>query len=115
LELAAGGLDVQFYSFGSPRVGNLEFSKFFNDVVKQKYRYVNRRDIVTRLPSIVLGYNHVGTEIWIQPPKNESTTCPSSEDGRENLECSHKIPFTELNVGDHSRYFGFSARERLKK
>ena len=45
------------YTFGSPRVGNYFFHKDYNIV---NYRWVNKMDIVPHLPSILLGYEHIG-------------------------------------------------------
>jgi triacylglycerol lipase len=43
------------YTFGSPRVGDLEFGKGFEET----YRFVNNNDIVTKVPP-PLDYRHVG-------------------------------------------------------
>jgi triacylglycerol lipase len=49
------------YTFGSPRVGDRDFVRYFNvDVGKRTYRIVNQDDLVTRLPPRKLGYDHVG-------------------------------------------------------
>jgi triacylglycerol lipase len=45
------------YTFGCPRVGNLEFSQNIKIPV---YRVVNVADIVARVPIMVIGYRHVG-------------------------------------------------------
>lgn len=50
------------YTFGSPRVGDIEFGNRFKPTY---YRFVNDDDIVTRVPSEVLGYRHVGNRIFI--------------------------------------------------
>jgi len=55
------------YTFGSPRVGNSEFTKKFDTLFpKRAFRFVNNRDIVTRVaPRTVLGYDHVGVALYI--------------------------------------------------
>lgn len=45
------------YTFGAPRVGNLEFSRIIKVPI---YRIVNSTDIVARVPLMVAGYTHVG-------------------------------------------------------
>ncbi len=51
--------NLHIYSFGSPRVGDSVFS---DCMAKVKHdRYVNYCDLVTRIPSESLGYQHVGT------------------------------------------------------
>ena len=50
------------YTFGSPRVGDREFSEAFNlDFEPHSFRFVNNQDIVTRLPLRSMGYSHIGT------------------------------------------------------
>ena len=64
------GLQTQvrgLYTFGSPRVGNGDFTKKFDELFKSKtFRFVHNRDIVTRVaPRVVLGYDHVGHVYYI--------------------------------------------------
>ncbi len=52
------------YTFGSPRVGNKEFSENFNANFKdQTFRVVNNNDVVARVPLRAHGYRHVG-QYW---------------------------------------------------
>jgi triacylglycerol lipase len=56
-----GGL----YTYGSPRVGDRVFAQNFNNQFKdQSFRFVNHKDIVTRLPPRQAGYSHVGTFLY---------------------------------------------------
>jgi predicted lipase len=55
------------YTFGSPRVGNNEFSKAFNHLVDNSERYVNECDVVTMNPRIL--YYHVKGEIQLKNRK----------------------------------------------
>jgi triacylglycerol lipase len=50
------------YSFGSPRVGDLEFK---NNYRVMNFRFVNDEDIVTRLPPEAFSYRHIGNRIII--------------------------------------------------
>jgi predicted lipase len=50
-------------TFGSPRVGNLEFSKYFNDVLDLSKRIVYGDDILTKIPYYF--YKHVGDKVEI--------------------------------------------------
>lgn len=59
--MRVGGL----YTYGSPRVGDAEFAERFRDLFPggggpEHHRFVNERDIVTRVPPEPFGYRHVG-------------------------------------------------------
>eukprot|EP00163_Fabomonas_tropica_P010841 TRINITY_DN2111_c0_g2_i2.p2 TRINITY_DN2111_c0_g2~~TRINITY_DN2111_c0_g2_i2.p2 ORF type:complete len:654 (-),score=182.80 TRINITY_DN2111_c0_g2_i2:2312-4273(-) len=68
-------MKLAVYTFGSPRVGNKKFVKYYNRLVPHTLRYVNRYrdgycpgsgtapwkvDLVARIPPEFLGYRHVG-------------------------------------------------------
>jgi triacylglycerol lipase len=49
------------YSFGAPRVGDRTFHEKFNaDFRSKNFRFVNKNDLVTRVPTRALFYSHVG-------------------------------------------------------
>ncbi len=52
----------QLFSFGSPRVGD---KRYINFVKLDHYRYVNNNDIVTRVPPVLMGYRHCGSEVYL--------------------------------------------------
>ncbi len=53
------------YTFGSPRVGDREFERNFNtNLLSKTYRFVNRNDLVTRIPLRSLFYSHVGQLVY---------------------------------------------------
>jgi triacylglycerol lipase len=57
------GKEVNCYTFGSPKVGNADFVKFYNGRVPQTFRFVNGVDLVPSLPPdipFVVDYEHVG-------------------------------------------------------
>ncbi|HEY1677204.1 MAG TPA: lipase family protein [Candidatus Sulfotelmatobacter sp.] len=52
-------------TFASPRVGNTEFARSFDQLAIDSWRIVNTLDLVPRLPPhipVILDYDHVGTE-----------------------------------------------------
>jgi triacylglycerol lipase len=52
------------YTYGSPRVGSVDFSdRFDRDFGEFTFRYVNNADVVTRVPTREMGYSHVGTTL----------------------------------------------------
>lgn len=57
------GKEVSVYTFGSPKVGNSDYVKFYNKLVPQTFRFVNGVDIVPSLPPdipLLVDYEHVG-------------------------------------------------------
>jgi hypothetical protein len=60
------------YTFGSPRIGNLDYAQYFESLVQKEgigvYRVVNKRDLVSRAPCI--DYNHFGTNIQLLSPEH---------------------------------------------
>ncbi|KAA5543080.1 lipase family protein [Roseiconus nitratireducens] len=52
----------ELFTYGSPRVGN---NRYINYVKLDHYRYVNNNDIVTRVPPVMFGYRHSGSEVYI--------------------------------------------------
>ena len=51
---------THLYTFGSPRVGGKKFVQSFK--TRERYRYRNNNDIVTKVPFEILGYKHVSGE-----------------------------------------------------
>jgi hypothetical protein len=51
------------YTFGSPLIGNKEFVKLLKEITV--HRFVNCTDIVTTIPSTIMGYRHCGNEYFI--------------------------------------------------
>lgn len=57
--------DIEVYAFGCPRVGNAAFARSYNKRVFKTLRFNNGNDIVTKLPPVIFGFRHIGTEIHI--------------------------------------------------
>ncbi len=57
---------VECYTYGSPRVGNKDFVRYFDDNVDLCVRHVNGADIITRIPKFlfyhVKGEKKIGQE-----------------------------------------------------
>lgn len=80
----------QFYSFGSPRVGNKYFSKYFKTLVPYGNRVVHSHDIVPHVPMRTLFFRHVSTEIWY--PEQNSTIYKICDNTGEDVSCSDSVP-----------------------
>lgn len=53
---------IELYTYGSPRVG---YRKYCNSLGVVHHRWVNNNDIVTRVPLMIMGYRHHGTEHYM--------------------------------------------------
>ncbi|EYC23664.1 hypothetical protein Y032_0015g2772 [Ancylostoma ceylanicum] len=115
------------YTFGEPRVGNVNFAMNFNRVIPNSYRVVFRQDIVPHLPPCVkteniFGLNqcdpsspftayHHGTEIWYpytMSPGSTYVECVGEPRG-EDATCSNNFNFMLSQLDnytfDHRHYF----------
>jgi hypothetical protein len=72
---------LRLYNFGSPRVGNKEFSALFSKLLEegkidQAYRIVNDKDVVTRTPrtmyALSVDYDHCGSTVLVVEPTQEN-------------------------------------------
>ena len=57
---------ISVYTFGQPRALTRTTAKTFDAECRSRFfRFHNNNDIVTRIPSWVTGYSHVGTHLYI--------------------------------------------------
>ncbi len=115
-------LPRSLYTFGSPRLGSVQWTNWFNARFSDSWRFVHYSDLVTSVPPTWTGFAHVGNEVWI--PNNGVTptkTCRrAAADGTEDATCSYSLGFwRKLNVveriDDHRTYLnlGFSCSNRF--
>ena len=71
--------DAELITFGSPRVGDAAFGAAMEERPADSRRYVNNRDIVCRLPSARLGYQHAPRPYLIDPDGRVSQSEPEDE------------------------------------
>jgi triacylglycerol lipase len=57
--------EIECYSWGSPRVGNIAFTKSYNGRVPNTYRCVCGNDIISKLPPFWLFFKHIGKLIAV--------------------------------------------------
>ena len=58
------------YTFGQPRVVEKHTARLFNVECKERFfRFQNNNDLVTRVPSRLMGYSHVGSYYYISEEK----------------------------------------------
>lgn len=71
--------NAELFTFGSPRVGDDAFAESMSQRPAETRRYINNRDIVCRLPSARLGYDHVGTPYLIDADGRVEQRLPDDE------------------------------------
>jgi triacylglycerol lipase len=58
------------YTYGEPRALGKDTARIYNaEAGKRHHRFQNNEDIVTRVPSRLMGYSHVGTCLYIDGDK----------------------------------------------
>ncbi len=70
-DIALGSHAKLLYTWAGPRVGWHDYAGWFKTLPTETYRIVNEWDVVPRVPSVVNGYEHVGTEIAIDGGRPE--------------------------------------------
>ena len=67
--LRNGGWNLDLYTYGSPRVGNLAFVNFVSNQAGGAYRTTHAADVVPRvLNPTLLGYRHTSPKYWMTQP-----------------------------------------------
>ncbi|CAI2372045.1 unnamed protein product [Moneuplotes crassus] len=109
--------DVYIYTFGQPRVGNIQFIEEFFPNVKECYRVIHNNDIVPHLPPCIneLGHGcvkhgfllpafpyHAATEVLYEKDFESYKVCSSTEG--EDKHCS--LSKIGKSILDHLTYFG---------
>ena len=107
--------DIQYYqynynvysliTFGSPRVGNNEFSDMFTNYKITSYRVTHYHDIVPHVPEEFLGYRHIMQEIYFSENNDEYTVCNDIEDSTCSNSCA---PLHCTSTSDHMNYLNIS-------
>ena len=97
-------------TFGSPRVGNINFvssfTKYNNGV---SYRITHYYDIVPHVPEELFGYLHVSNEIWFNEDNTHYDECYDSGSGGEDPLCSNSCsPIHCTSVSDHLHYMNIT-------
>eukprot|EP01133_Synstelium_polycarpum_P006189 gene6189-7169_t len=118
--------NTSVYTFGSPRTGNAEFAKLYNDQVKQSLRFVYSEDTIPHLPwphfklgdlEVDVHYQHVNNEVFMPFEFNSTDHFPPQYhycDTPQDKDCSfgamvHWENFDSLDgvMWYHRNYFSF--------
>ena len=99
--------DIKLTTFGSPRVGNKEFSNQLRDYNFYSIRITHYYDVVPHLPQNKLNFEHVLQEIWYNDDNTEYKICSSNNP--EDPNCSDKCaPFECTSIDNHLNYLNVS-------
>ena len=99
---------INFYHFGSPRIGNTEFVKSFSSFSIPSFRVTHFYDIVPHVPEEFLGYLHISNEIWYNEPNSVYKIC-NDLNSKEDNTCSNSCSPTHCtSLDDHLNYLNVS-------
>lgn len=94
-------------TYGSPRVGNKDFSSVMNKYNYISYRVTHYYDIVPHIPEEFMGYSHISNEIWYNEINSIYNICNDNVD--EDSKCSNSCAPTKCtSTSDHLYYLNIS-------
>lgn len=110
--------NVYIYTYGQPRVGNVEFIEGFSSQLAGWYRLVHNKDLVAHIPPCLVGIKgtclkngplpfysyHAPQEIFYDRPFENYKECDTTEG--EDPSCSHSVLCDSIK--DHLVYFNLS-------
>ena len=105
IDLIQRGYNVSLYTFGSPRIGNKDFSDYAGALFANlsdsfnSYRFTHNRDIIPHVPYSSMGYVHITNEVY-EDKAHVLTSCY----GPEDKACSQQWGFVQCNIQDHLLY-----------
>jgi hypothetical protein len=89
-------------TLGSPRVGNSEFAKSFQNAFKDKsWRLVHALDLVPHVPSEIVGFQHVPREIWESSPGSYYESLAGLY---EDPNGADSVSLRAISIDDHMLY-----------
>lgn len=92
---------ISLTTFGSPRIGNPDFSEMFSLTNIPSTRVTHYYDIVPHLPQKILGYKHISQEVWYNKENTDYIICHGSEDPNCSNSCA---PLDCTSFDDHMTY-----------
>jgi len=105
LHVVQGKIPISVWTYGAPRVGNAEFSDFYDTHTDVSWRTVNQNDIVPHLPFTSMGFEHTTRESWFPNDFVHFKEC--SPDNGEDPSCSASVSQWAESIDDHLDYLGF--------
>ncbi|KAJ9078863.1 hypothetical protein DSO57_1002100 [Entomophthora muscae] len=98
--------EMELYTYGQPRTGNLVFARWLSQQPMGSSRVVHRNDIIPHLaPGLLDIYTHHQNEVWLGEG-TAVTFCKTQV--LEDPSCSNSVPLAELSQSDHLSYFNIT-------
>jgi predicted lipase len=85
LKLNFGRTNIDVCTFGGPRTAKVTFRRNFDREIRRCFRVTNQFDIVPHVPSLILGWNHVGEEIAVDGNVDSPHGLTAHLEGLRNL------------------------------
>ncbi|KAK7201289.1 lipase [Novymonas esmeraldas] len=97
---------MAIYTFGAPRVGNPDFTRWADQLLANgpHYRLTHARDPVPHLPPMRFGYLHAPTEVFYRTADNSSMRVCVDSATAESKDCSNSL--WAVSISDHLKYLG---------
>jgi hypothetical protein len=99
-------LSVETFSFGSPRAGDSGYAKAYEQLVQNYWRMVKGRDPVPHLPLEIMGFQHIGHEVWQE--NGVYHVCNWDENEDPNCSDSDHDWLLNFRASDHTSYMNIT-------
>jgi len=99
---------INFYTFGSPRIGNQAFTDYVMNTYPSQYQRVTHyTDVVVQVPPRQMGFNHAGNEVWYYSSdfNGKYQVCENNPGSNESKNCADSYYLT-TGIDAHLHYMG---------
>jgi hypothetical protein len=100
--------NINFYTFGSPRIGNQAFTDYVMKLYPGQYQRVTHyTDVVVQVPPRQMGFNHAGNEVWYYNNNfdGKMQVCENNPGSDESKKCADSYYLT-TGIDAHLHYLG---------
>ncbi|KAF8345922.1 Alpha/Beta hydrolase protein [Amanita rubescens] len=96
------GVSIKTVTYGTPRVGNLDFAQLIDSHVPNFSRVNNMLDVIPIVPGRFLGFSHPDGEIHILSTSGNAVACSGNDDATDPNCTDKSVPnIFEGNILDH--------------
>ncbi|KAM0269836.1 hypothetical protein ACHAQH_009638 [Verticillium albo-atrum] len=104
---AKESIPLDLYTYGSPRVGNNQFTTLVSAQAGSEYRITYGAEPFPRIPPIISGYRHTFVEYWLQDKPSNSVNYTVADirvcEGTANVNCNGST--LAVDFAAHGYYF----------